>query len=212
MSEWPNRWMLRLLETTDWGVDTACCCNCHFLCLWFLSVARILSGFVMVAQAAGLKMGVGRISRPWRGVWLLAMPEARLDTTRPIESVCEVPPGAGVLWLLVPSMAGVVIIDRRCVAKGVEVTHWVISGTPELFREVEGVEFWPGIVEATELPPWEESLSPDSAETHLLAEGRWEFPESLRFCCFWIIRTTGVVSGWGLWECTVQYRCSTLRM
>jgi len=46
MSEWPNWWMQRLPETTDWGVDTVCGCLCHCLCLWVLSVARIRSGFV----------------------------------------------------------------------------------------------------------------------------------------------------------------------
>jgi hypothetical protein len=51
-----------------------------------------------------------------------AMPDARLDTTRCVESVCEVPPGAGVLRLLVPGMAVGVIIDRHCVVDGVTVT------------------------------------------------------------------------------------------
>jgi hypothetical protein len=77
----------------------------------------------MVARASGLGMGVVRYSRPWRGVGVLAMPDARLDTTRRIESVCEVPPGPGVLRLLVPGMAVGVIIDRRCVADGVTITH-----------------------------------------------------------------------------------------
>jgi len=49
------------------------------------------------------------------------MPDARLDTTQHVESVCEVPPGAGVLQLLVPGVAVGVIIDRRCVADGVDV-------------------------------------------------------------------------------------------
>jgi hypothetical protein len=47
------------------------------------------------------------------------MPDAGLDTTRHI----EVPPGAGVLWLLVPGVAVEVFIDRRRVADGVEVTR-----------------------------------------------------------------------------------------
>jgi hypothetical protein len=130
MSEWPNRWMQRLLENTDWGVDTACGCNCHCLCLWFFSVARVLSGFVMIVRASGLEMGVGRFSRPWRGVGLLAMPDVRLVTTWLVESVCEVPLGAGVLRLLVPYMAVGEIIDRCCVADGVTATRWVISATP----------------------------------------------------------------------------------
>jgi hypothetical protein len=69
------------------------------------------------------------------------MPDAGLDTTRRVESVCMVPLGAGVLRLLVPGMAVRVIIDHRCVADGVEVTHCVISATRELFSEDEGVKF-----------------------------------------------------------------------
>jgi hypothetical protein len=95
----------------------------------------------MVACGSGLEMGVGRISRPGRGVGVLAMPDVRLDTTRRVESVCEVPPGAEVLRLLVRGIAVRVIIDRRCVADGVTVTHCLISAMPELFSEDEGVEF-----------------------------------------------------------------------
>jgi hypothetical protein len=51
----------------------------------------------MVVQASGLGMGVGRFSRLRRGVGVLAMLEVTLDTTRHIDSVCEVPLGAGVL-------------------------------------------------------------------------------------------------------------------
>jgi hypothetical protein len=51
----------------------------------------------MVTLASAFAMGVGRIWRPQRGVGVLAMPDARLDTTRLIESVCGVPPRAGVL-------------------------------------------------------------------------------------------------------------------
>jgi len=67
-------------------------------------------------------MRIGRFSRPLRGVGVLAMPDAALDTTRRIESVGKVPPGAGVLRLLIPGMAVGVFIDRRSVADGVEVT------------------------------------------------------------------------------------------
>jgi hypothetical protein len=52
-----------------------------------------------------------------------------------------VPLGAGVLRHLVPGVAVGVIIDRRCVADGVEVTRCVISATRELFSEDEGVDF-----------------------------------------------------------------------
>jgi len=68
-------------------------------------------------------MEVGRFSRPLRGVGVLAMTDAGLHTTRRVESVCIVPLEAGVLRLLVPSVAVGVIIDRCCVADGVEVTR-----------------------------------------------------------------------------------------
>jgi len=77
----------------------------------------------MIARASGLGMGVGRFSRPLRGVDVLGMPDAGPDTTRRVESVCKVPPGAGVLRLLVTSVAVGVFIDRRCVADGVEATR-----------------------------------------------------------------------------------------
>jgi hypothetical protein len=73
----------------------------------------------MIPPASGLVMRVGRFSRHWRGMGVITMPDAGLDTTRRV----EVPPGAGVLRLLVPSLAVGVFIDRRCVADGVEVTH-----------------------------------------------------------------------------------------
>jgi hypothetical protein len=50
------------------------------------------------------------------------MPDAGLDTTRHVESVWVSPLGAGVLRLLVLGVAVGVIIDRRCLADGVEVT------------------------------------------------------------------------------------------
>jgi len=67
----------------------------------------------MKARASGSGMGVGRISRLLRAVGMLAPLDAGLDTTRRIESDCEVPPGAGVL---VPGIAIRVFIDSRCVA------------------------------------------------------------------------------------------------
>jgi len=69
------------------------------------------------------------------------MPDAGLDTTGRVESVCMVSLGAGVLRLLVPGVEVGVIIDSRCVADGVEVTRCVITATRELFSEDEGVEF-----------------------------------------------------------------------
>jgi len=218
MSEWLNRGMLRLRETIYRGVDTACGFNCHCLCLSFYSVERIRSGFVMIARASGFGMGVGRLSRELRGVEVLAMPDAGVDTTWRVESVCMVLLGAGVLRLLVPGVEVGVIIDRRCVADGVEVTRWVLSATRESFSEDGGVEFWPRIVEGTKLPPWEEFLLAAGTETRRLAGGSWEFPEDPRFCWFWRLTrfrtflTTGVVSGWGIWEGIFRYRCSTLRM
>jgi hypothetical protein len=73
----------------------------------------------MMARASGLGMGVGRFSRALRGVGVIAMLNGGLDTTRPI----EVPPGAGVLRLLVTGVAVGVFIDSRCVPDGVEVTR-----------------------------------------------------------------------------------------
>jgi hypothetical protein len=81
------------------------------------------------------------------------MPDAGLDTTRCVVSVCMVPLGAGVLRLRVPGVAVGVIIDSRCAADGVEVTRCVKSATRELLSADEGVEFSPWIVERTELPP-----------------------------------------------------------
>ena len=78
----------------------------------------------MIARASGFGMGVGKLSRPLRGVGvLLAMPDAELDTTRRVESVCMVPLGAGVLRLLVPGVAVEVLIDCRGIANEVDVTH-----------------------------------------------------------------------------------------
>jgi len=57
----------------------------------------------MIVRASGLGMGVGRLSRPLGGVGELAMPDAGLDTTRHIGSVCVVPLGAGMLRLLYPA-------------------------------------------------------------------------------------------------------------
>jgi len=51
----------------------------------------------MIARASELGMGVGRFSSQLRGVGVLAMADAGLDTTRRVESVCEVPLGPGVL-------------------------------------------------------------------------------------------------------------------
>jgi len=53
---------------------------------------------------------------------VLAIPDAGLDTTRQVQSVCEVSPDAGFLQLLVLSMGVGVFIDRRCVVDRVEVT------------------------------------------------------------------------------------------
>jgi hypothetical protein len=48
-----------------------------------------------MVRVSGLETGVGRISRPLGGVGVQPMPDAGLDTTRCIESVCKVPLGAG---------------------------------------------------------------------------------------------------------------------
>jgi len=89
----------------------------------------------MSARASGLGMGVGMFSRPLRGVGVLTRPDAVLDTTRRVESVCQIPLGAGVLRLLVAGVAVAVLIDHHWVADG------VISATRELFSQDEWVEF-----------------------------------------------------------------------
>jgi len=61
-----------------------------------VSVARVRSEFVLNARASGLGTGVGRFSRPLRGVGVLAKLDVRLDITRRVESVCVVPLDAAV--------------------------------------------------------------------------------------------------------------------
>ena len=89
----------------------------------------------MITRTSCLGMGVGRFSRPLRGVGALAVPDAGLDITRRVESVCDVPLGAGGLQLLLPGVAVGVIIERPYVVDG------VISAMRELFSEDERVEF-----------------------------------------------------------------------
>jgi hypothetical protein len=63
-----------------------------FFLLLLFAVSR---GFVMIMWASGVGMGVGRSSRQQGGVGVLPMPDAELDTTQIVESVCENPPAAG---------------------------------------------------------------------------------------------------------------------
>jgi len=118
----------------------------------------------MMVRAPMKGMDVGRFSRLLGGVGVLAMSDAGLDTMQRVQSLCEVPPCAGV-----PGMAVGVFIDRYCGVDGVDVTRCVISATRELFSEDEGVEFCTWIVEATELPHCEESLSPAGMDTRFIA-------------------------------------------
>jgi len=151
--EWPNRWMLGLPEIMYRGSDTSCWCNSYCLCLWILSVAYIRSGFVMIVRAPALGMGVDRISSLLGRVGVLAMADAGLDTMRRVKSVCNIPPRAPVLWLVVPTTGVELFIDGRSVADGVDVLHRVILARWELFSEDEVVQFWPWIVQGMELPP-----------------------------------------------------------
>jgi hypothetical protein len=111
--------MLGLPETIDQRVDTACGCNCHCLCLRFCLVDREHSGIEMIARASGLGMGVGRFSRPLERVEVIAMLNAELQTNQCV----EVPPGAGVLQLLVTGVAVGEFIDSHCVVDGVPVAY-----------------------------------------------------------------------------------------
>jgi hypothetical protein len=77
----------------------------------------------MITRASGLRMEAGRFSILLRGVGVLAMPGAGLDTTRRVESVCMVLLGGGVLQLLVPGVVVGVIIVHHSAADRVEVTH-----------------------------------------------------------------------------------------
>jgi hypothetical protein len=108
--------------------------------------------------------------RPLRGIAVLAMPDAGQNTRRDIESVCKIPPGAGVLQLLAPGMTVGVFIDWRSVADMVDVRCCVISAMKGLFSDDDGVQFRPWIVESTELPPSAESLSPGRIEMRHLAD------------------------------------------
>jgi hypothetical protein len=67
-------------------------------------------------------MGVARFSRLLRGVGVLAIPAARLDTTQCFESVCKVPAGASVLRQLETSGVVRVFVERRGVPAGVDAT------------------------------------------------------------------------------------------
>ena len=111
----------------------------------------------------------------------------------------------------------VVTIICGCVADRLDVTSWVISAMRQLFREDEGVEFWPSIVEGMKVPPREEFLSPACTETHLSAGGRREFAggrcgcQSWRLARFRTFCTTAVLPGEWIWDVTFRYRCSMLR-
>jgi hypothetical protein len=74
----------------------------------------------MIACASGLRIWVGRFSRLLRGVGVLAMPDAGRDTMRWVESICKVPPCAGVVRLHVTGVAVGVFIDHRHVMDRVE--------------------------------------------------------------------------------------------
>jgi hypothetical protein len=73
----------------------------------------------MIVRASGLQMGLGRISRPRRGVGVITMPDAGLNTMRRVE-VCL---SAGLLRMCVPDIAVGVLTDRHWVADRVEVPH-----------------------------------------------------------------------------------------
>lgn len=80
---------------------------------------------------------------------MLQMWDTRPDIAQLVESGREVPPSDGMLRLLVLEIAVGVIIESRCVADGLDVTRRMISAMPQLFREDEGVQIKPAIVEDT---------------------------------------------------------------
>jgi hypothetical protein len=214
----PNRRMQQLRETINQGVDIACGCICHYICPSVLCIAHIHSGFVMIAWICGLGMRVSRYTRSLWGVGVLAMPDMGLGTTRHVESVFEVPRGACQQRLVAPSMGVGVFVRCRCVADTVEVTHSVICQMRELFSKDEGVEFWPWIIEAMELPPEEESLLLAGMAMRHVAERSSVVPKGAPCCWFWQFArlrtfcTTGVMSRWGLSKSVVPYRCSMVKM
>jgi hypothetical protein len=166
----------------------------------------------MIAWAFGSEMGVGKFWRPLRRVGVLAMPKKGLNTMGCIESRCEIPPGAGE-----PRIAVGVFIDHRCVADGVELTHWVISATWEFFSKDNAVVFGPWIADAMELSPWEESLSPAGTEMQLWAGGSWKISQTpIRLLSMVISKACNISYDWSrvrvrplgmhhsIWMCDVR--------
>jgi len=94
----------------------------------------------MIVRVSGLRMEVGRLSGQLRGVEVLTMPDARVDTTQRVESICGVSLGTGVLRLIVSGMAVGVIIDCYSSVKNSSVrrewlcqsgcTPWELSKKP----------------------------------------------------------------------------------
>jgi len=218
MPQWPNQSMLKLPETNDQGVVTASGCSFKCLYLWCRSVAQCCAGCEIITWAFRLEMGVGWFSRLLRGVGVVAIPDVGVNTMQRIESVCNVSPAAGMLWLLLPVVAVGVLIAHCCAVDRMDAMHWVKAGMRYLFCEYEVVEFWPWTVKATKLLPCENTIAPTGMKTRLLPTGSWEFNEGPRCCCMWrlarlwIMYTTGVVSGCGLWNDNVRHRYLTLSM
>jgi len=69
-----------------------------------------------------IRDGDRQVSKLLRGVEVLAMPDAGLDTTWRVQSVCEVSLGAGELRPLLPSVVVGEFIDRCCVDDRVDAT------------------------------------------------------------------------------------------
>jgi len=69
------------------------------------------------------------------------MQDVGKDTMPRVQSVCEVPPGPGVLLLLLEGVAAGVVIDCYCVSNGIEVNCWVISVTWEWLHADNEVVF-----------------------------------------------------------------------
>jgi len=123
-------------------------------------------------------------------------------------------------WFCLWGSAGCWCVTTACTWRGDWSNYWpsLCSGRGDICNARLDQQRWGGGVLTLDCrgygtPSWEESLSPAGMETRLLARGSWELPEGPRFCSFWRLRTfrtTGLLTGWGLWEGIIRHGCSTI--